>query len=122
MATLPAAVRLVEVGPRDGLQNEAAIIPTEKKAAFIDLLAQAGHRDIEVTSFVHPRHVPQLADGEQLIRILPSHSNIRYSALVPNLKGLERAIASGIRRIAVFTAASDTFNRKNINMGIEESI
>jgi hydroxymethylglutaryl-CoA lyase len=122
MTTLPKSVRLIEVGPRDGLQNEAAVLPTEKKAAFIALLVQAGLRDIEVTSFVHPKWVPQLADGPDLVKQLKPEPRVRYSALVPNMKGLERAIASGIRRVAVFTAASETFNRKNINMGIKESI
>jgi hydroxymethylglutaryl-CoA lyase len=115
-------VRIVEVGPRDGLQNEAGTVPTDKKAEFIRLLAAAGLKDIEVASFVHPKWVPQLADAQELISQLDSIPGVRYSALVPNMKGLERAIASGIRRIAVFTAASETFNRKNINMGVDESI
>src|SRR5262245_16488459 len=122
MAELPKKVRIVEVGPRDGLQNEQKTVPTDKKAEFIKLLVGAGLKDIEVASFVHPKWVPQLADAEELIRQLEFNPKVRYSALVPNMKGLERAIASGIRRIAVFTAASETFNRKNINMGIEESI
>jgi hydroxymethylglutaryl-CoA lyase len=122
MTKLPEKVRIVEVGPRDGLQNEQKTLSTEKKAEFIKLLVSSGLRDIEVASFVHPKWVPQLADAEELIRRLESNSNVRYSALVPNMKGLERAIAAGIRRIAVFTAASETFNRKNINMGIRESI
>lgn len=122
MAALPRRVRIVEVGPRDGLQNEANIVPTEKKAEFIRLLVAAGLKDIEVASFVHPKWVPQLADAQELIRLLDPNPNVRYSALVPNMKGLERALESGIRRIAVFTAASETFNRKNINMGIQESI
>jgi hydroxymethylglutaryl-CoA lyase len=122
MTSLPKSVRLVEVGPRDGLQNEAAVLPTEKKAEFIAMLVQAGLQDIEVTSFVHPKWVPQLADGQDLVKQLKPEPRVRYSALVPNMKGLERAIASGVRRIAVFTAASETFNRKNINMGIKESI
>jgi hydroxymethylglutaryl-CoA lyase len=122
MTMLPKAVRIVEVGPRDGLQNETTVVATEKKTEFVALLAQAGLREIEVTSFVHPKWVPQLADGENLIKQLKAEPGVRYSALVPNTKGLERAIASGIRRIAVFTAASETFNRKNINMGIQESI
>lgn len=115
-------VRIVEVGPRDGLQNESTIVPTAKKAEFIRLLVAAGLKDIEVASFVHPKWVPQLADAQDLIPLLEPHADVRYSALVPNMKGLERAIASGIRRIAVFTAASETFNRKNINMGVQESI
>jgi hydroxymethylglutaryl-CoA lyase len=122
MAGLPESVRIVEVGPRDGLQNEQKIVPTSKKAEFIRLLAAAGLKDIEVASFVRPEWVPQLADAEELIGLLDRPSNVRYSALVPNMKGLERALQSGIRRIAVFTAASETFNRKNINMGVQESI
>ena len=122
MASLPTSIRIVEVGPRDGLQNESTIISTAKKAEFIQLLVAAGLKDIEVASFVHPKWVPQLADAQQLISQLEPHEGVRYSALVPNMKGLERAMASGIRRIAVFTAASETFNQKNINMGIQESI
>ena len=112
----------MEVGPRDGLQNESTTVPTAQKAEFIKLLAAAGLQDIEVASFVHPRWVPQLADAQELVSRLEPVPNVRYSALVPNMKGLERAIESRIRRIAVFTAASETFNKKNINMGIQESI
>ena len=122
MPELPHKVRIVEVGPRDGLQNEEKTIPTEKKAEFIKLLVAAGLKDIEAASFVHPKWVPQLADAETLIPQLEPKPDVRYSALVPNMRGLERAIATGIRRIAVFTAASETFNRKNINMGVQESI
>jgi hydroxymethylglutaryl-CoA lyase len=122
MNALPAKVRIVEVSPRDGLQNESTIVSTDKKAEFIKMLAAAGLSDIEVASFVHPKWVPQLADAQELIPLLEKTPNVRYSALVPNMKGMERAIESGIRRIAVFTAASETFNRKNINMGVQESI
>src|SRR5215813_3614172 len=122
MTQLPRSVRIVEVGPRDGLQNEARTVPTEKKAEFIRLLAAAGLKDIEVASFVHPKWVPQLADAAELIGSLKTIPGVTYSALVPNMKGLERAIETGIRRIAVFTAASETFNQKNINMTIDESI
>jgi hydroxymethylglutaryl-CoA lyase len=122
MIALPKRVRIVEVGPRDGLQNEAKVVATQDKAEFIRLLAAAGLKDIEVASFVHPKWVPQLADAQELIKELKPFPDVRFSALVPNMKGLERAIESGIRRIAVFTAASETFNRKNINMGIDESI
>ena len=115
-------VRIVEVGPRDGLQNESTIVSTAKKAEFIRLLVAAGLTEIEVASFVHPKWVPQLADAQDLIKQLEPHDGVRYSALVPNMKGLERALESGIRRIAVFTASSETFNRKNINMGVQESI
>src|SRR6516162_299481 len=115
-------VRIVEVGPRDGLQNESTTVPTAKKAEFIRLLVAAGLKEIEVASFVHPKWVPQLADAQDLIGQLEPHADVRYSALVPNMKGLERALETGIQRIAVFTAASETFNRKNINMGVQESI
>src|SRR2546421_469534 len=108
MGSLPKAVRIVEVGPRDGLQNEATNVATEKKAEFVKLLAAAGLRDIEVASFVHPKWIPQLADALKLINLLEPLQGVRYSALVPNMKGLERAIETGIRRIAVFTAASET--------------
>jgi hydroxymethylglutaryl-CoA lyase len=122
MKDLPRAVRIVEVGPRDGLQNQPRTLGVEQKAEFIRLLGEAGLRDIEVASFVHPQWVPQLADADALIPLLPSVPSIRYSALVPNMKGLERALKTSIKRIAVFTAASETFNRKNINMGVAESI
>ena len=122
MSRLPQAVRIVEVGPRDGLQNEATILPIEKKIEFIRLLGEAGLKDIEVGSFVHPKWIPQLADSEALIAKLLKVPGVRYSALVPNMKGLDRALASGIERIAIFTAASETFNKKNINMGIAESL
>jgi hydroxymethylglutaryl-CoA lyase len=122
MTALPQVARIVEVGPRDGLQNEATIVSTPKKAEFIRMLAASGLRDIEVASFVHPKWVPQLSDALELIQQLDPLPGVTYSALVPNMKGLDRAIESGIRRIAVFTAASETFNRKNINMGIDQSI
>jgi hydroxymethylglutaryl-CoA lyase len=122
MTSLPKTVRIIEVGPRDGLQNESVIVPVPKKAEFIKLLAATGLQDIEVASFVHPKWIPQLADSEELISQLQPFPNVRYSALVPNMKGLDRAVQSGIRRIAVFAAASETFNKKNINMGIQESI
>src|SRR5262245_43481999 len=106
MGTLPKSVRIVEVGARDGLQTEARNVPTDAKAEFIRLLSAAGLKDIEVTSFVHPKAIPQLADAVELVKQLPEARDVRYSALVPNMKGLDRAIESGIRRIAVFTAAS----------------
>jgi hydroxymethylglutaryl-CoA lyase len=116
------SVRIVEVGPRDGLQNEQKTLPVEKRLEYIRLLGDAGLKEIEVGSFVHPKWIPQLADSEELIARLPKAPGVRYSALVPNMKGLERALATGIKRIAVFTAASETFNRKNINMSIAESL
>ena len=114
------AIRIVEVGPRDGLQNEQVPIPTEEKLAFITRLVAAGLREIEVSSFVSPKWVPQLGDVEALWPRLPEGP--LYSALVPNAKGLERALALGVKRIALFTAASETFTRKNINMSIDESL
>ena len=121
MNGLPSRVRIVEVGPRDGLQNEPRPVPTAEKLRFIAALAASGLTEIEVTSFVHPDAVPQLADADELVRGLPAGPDVRYSALVPNMKGLERAMAAGIQRIAVFTGASETFTRRNINMSIEES-
>ncbi len=118
----PQKVKIVEVGPRDGLQNEKEIISTQDKLTFIEKLVQSGLKNIEVTSFVHPKAVPQLADAQDVIKNLKHHNGLTYSALVPNLKGLERAIESGIKRIAIFTAASETFTKKNINMTIDESL
>jgi len=126
MAALPDCVRIVEVGPRDGLQNEPTPIPTPDKVAFIRALAEAGLQWIEVTSFVHPARVPQLADaGEVLAGVLasgPARPATVFSALVPNARGLERALAAGVPRIAVFTAASETFAQKNIGMSITQSL
>jgi len=113
-------IRIVEVGPRDGLQNEKLQVPTDLKIRFIEALAAAGLREIEATSFVSPKRVPQLADAEALWPML-SHGPA-FSALTPNLKGLERAISLDVDRIAVFTAASETFTQKNINMSIDQSI
>lgn len=113
-------MRIIEVGPRDGLQNEAVPIPTGAKLRLIAALIEAGLKEIEVTSFVSPKWVPQLGDAADLWKELPS--NGLFSALVPNLKGLERALACGVERIAVFTAASDAFTQKNINMSVEESL
>ena len=115
-------VRVVEVGARDGLQNEPASIPTGTKVAFVDALSGAGYEEIEVSAFVSPRWVPQLADAEEVLRRIARAPGVVYSALVPNEQGLERALAAGVEKIAVFTAASETFNRKNINASIQESI
>jgi hydroxymethylglutaryl-CoA lyase len=114
-------VTLVEVGPRDGLQNETAIVPADTKVAFIDALSAAGLGVIEATAFVSPRAIPQLADGGQVFRRIAKAPGVRYPVLVPNERGLDRAVAAGAREIAVFTAASETFNRKNVNASIEES-
>jgi isopropylmalate/homocitrate/citramalate synthase len=122
MRTFPARVRVVEIGPRDGLQNEAAIVPAEAKAAFIEQLARAGCAEIEVTSFVRPDRVPQLADAEEVLGLLPALPGTVLSALVPNERGLERALAAGLRRITVFTAASEDFNLRNIGLSIDASL
>jgi hydroxymethylglutaryl-CoA lyase len=115
-------VRVVEVGPRDGLQNEKELIPTEAKIAFVDALSEAGYADIEVSAFVSPSWVPQLADAAEVFARIRRKEGVRYSALVPNEKGLDRALEARVQGIAVFTAASETFNRKNINASIAESI
>lgn len=114
-------VHVVEVGPRDGLQNEKAIIPTETKVEFITALSDAGLRTIEAGSFVHPKWVPQMADSAEVFRLIPKDPGVDFPVLVPNLKGLERALEAGVRSIAIFTAASETFNKRNINMTIDES-
>ncbi len=119
---LPRRVRIVEVGPRDGLQNEPSIVPPEQKIAFVDLLSDAGLPEIEVTSFVSPKAVPQLADADQVLRSIRRRPGTCYSALVPNERGLERALAAGVDAVSVFTAASESFNLRNIHAGIAESI
>jgi len=119
---VPAHVSLVEVGPRDGLQNEATPVSTADKARFIELLAAAGCRRIEVTGFVSPKWVPQMADAGELASALRRRDGVRYSALVPNLAGLERARDAGMSEVAVFAAASESFSRRNINQGIEASL
>ena len=115
-------VRIYEVGPRDGLQNESTPIPTEAKLRFIDLLADAGLREIEATSFVSPKAIPQLADADELMARLDRRPGVRYPVLVPNARGMDRAEAAGADAICVFTAASEAFTRANINMTITESI
>ena len=120
--TLPAQVRIVEVGPRDGLQNEKAIIPTAEKIELIDRLSATGLRSIEATSFVSPKWVPQLADAAEVFSGIHRREGVSYPVLVPNLQGYERAIAVGATEVAVFSAASEAFNRKNINASIDESI
>ena len=118
----PARVTVYEVGPRDGLQNEAETLPVDVRVEYVDRLTEAGLPAIEVGSFVSPRAIPQLADTEEVFARIHRASGTRYPALVPNLVGLERAMAAGVREIAVFTAASETFNRHNINAGVDESI
>lgn len=120
--SLPASVRIVEVGARDGLQNEKTIIPAATKIELIDRLGTCGLRTIEATSFVSPKWVPQLADAAEVFAGIPRREGVSYPVLVPNLQGYERARAVGVRDIAIFTAASEAFNRKNINASIDESI
>ncbi|MCP3098807.1 hydroxymethylglutaryl-CoA lyase [Myxococcus sp. K15C18031901] len=116
-----SSVRIVEVGPRDGLQNEAVLLPTQKKVELIDRLADAGLREIEATSFVSPQWVPQMADHADVMRRLVRRPGLRYPVLTPNLRGYQTAVASGAAHVAVFTSASESFARKNINSSIEES-
>jgi len=118
----PSKVRIVEVGPRDGLQNEKTIVPTPVKIELIDRLSGTGLQTIEATSFVSPKWVPQLADATDVYTAIRKKEGVRYPVLVPNLQGYERARAVGVTEIAVFTAASEAFNRKNINASIDESI
>jgi isopropylmalate/homocitrate/citramalate synthase len=115
-------VTIYEVGPRDGLQNEPETLGLEVRVGFIDRLTEAGLPAIEVGSFVSPSAIPQLADTEEVFARIHRASGVRYPALVPNLKGLERALRSGVQEIAVFTAASETFNQHNIHAGVDESI
>lgn len=116
------AVTVVEVGPRDGLQNEAVTVPAADKVALIERLAAAGLPVVEATSFVSPRAVPQLADADEVLPAVRRRPGVRYPVLVPNLRGLERAVAAGADAIAVFTAASEGFARANVNMTIAESL
>jgi isopropylmalate/homocitrate/citramalate synthase len=118
----PARATVVEVGPRDGLQNEAAIVPAAAKVRFIEMLAAAGLPVVEATSFVHPAAVPQLADADQVLPAIARRPGVRYPVLVPNMRGMERAIAAGADAVAVFTAASEAFSQANIRMTIAESL
>ncbi|MFF3830111.1 hydroxymethylglutaryl-CoA lyase [Streptomyces sp. NPDC002458] len=119
---LPARVRVHEVGARDGLQNEKSVVPTEVKAEFVRRLAAAGLTTIEATSFVHPKWVPQLADAEQLFPRLDGLGDVALPVLVPNERGLDRALALGARRIAVFGSATQTFAARNLNRTVDESL
>jgi len=114
-------VNIVEVGPRDGLQNEKVTIPTEAKIAYITALGDAGLRVIEAGAFVSPKWVPQMADTAEVYAGIPKDPGVEYPVLVPNMRGLERAIDAGVKSVSIFTAASDTFNKRNINMSIDES-
>lgn len=115
------SVKIVEVGPRDGLQNEKVTIPTAAKVAFIEALADAGLRTVEAGAFVHPRWVPQMADSAEVFTAIRKKDGVDYPMLVPNRRGMDRAVEAGVSSIAIFTAASETFNRRNINMTIDES-
>lgn len=119
---LPERVTIYEVGPRDGLQNEARQVPTADKIRFIDALVAAGIRDIEITSFVSPKWIPQLADAAEVARGVQRLPGVRMSALVPNRRGLDTALASGMKEIAVFLSASETHNKKNVNKTIQDTL
>src|SRR5579859_1478367 len=119
---LPPSVKIVEVGPRDGLQNEKALIPTEQKIRFVQMLAEAGLPVVEATSFVSPRAIPQLSDATSVMTGIKRLPTTEYAVLVPNLKGMERALETGVRSIAVFTAASESFAQHNINATIAQSL
>src|SRR5215470_13732745 len=121
-ARIPASVKVVEVGPRDGLQNEKPLLPTEQKIHFVEMLAEAGLPVVEATSFVSPRAIPQLGDATAVMTGIERLPTTEYSVLVPNLKGMERALEAGVRSIAVFTAASESFAQHNINATIAQSL
>lgn len=120
--TLPKAIRITEVGPRDGLQNEPQTVSVDDKVRFVDLLSQAGAAEIEVSSFVSPKWVPQLGDAAEVCARIKRRAGVVYSALVPNEKGLDAALAAGVDKVSVFTAASETFSRRNTNASIDETI
>jgi hydroxymethylglutaryl-CoA lyase len=119
---LPARVTIYEVGPRDGLQNEARMIPTSDKVSFIDALSQTGLPYVEITSFVNPRWIPQLADAAEVARKVARRPDVAFSCLVPNRKGLDAALDAGMKEIAVFLSASETHNKKNVNKTIAETL
>ncbi|MBL1218767.1 MAG: hydroxymethylglutaryl-CoA lyase [Planctomycetes bacterium] len=122
MSTIPSTVRITEVGPRDGLQNQPGTIPTDVKVRLVDALSASRPAEIEVSSFVSPKWVPQLADAADLLARIKRVPGIVYSVLVPNMQGLEGALQAEVEKISVFTAASETFNRRNVNATIDESI
>lgn len=122
MKAYPQRIKIVEVGPRDGLQNEPTLIDTDTKVEFIDRLSDAGLSVIETTSFVSPKWVPQLADAAEVMARIRRKPGVSYPVLVPNTQGMERALAAGVEEVAVFTAASETFSRRNTNCSIDESI
>jgi len=119
---LPKSVTIVEVGPRDGLQNEVQFVPTDRKIELIEKLSETGLKRIEITSFVHPKAILQLRDSEEVVKRVRKKPGVIYSAPVPNEKGLERALASEVKEIALFVSASETHNQKNVRMSISESL
>jgi len=123
-SSLPAKVRIVEVGPRDGLQNEKVMVPTPVKVEFISRLASAGLTHVEATSFVSPKWVPQMSDHREVMSAITSlpHHSVSYPVLVPNIKGMQAAVECGAREVAIFGAASESFSKKNINCSIDESL
>ncbi|KAM5247203.1 hydroxymethylglutaryl-CoA lyase, mitochondrial isoform 4-T4 [Ctenodactylus gundi] len=121
MGTFPKRVKVVEVGPRDGLQNEKSIVPTPVKIKLIDMLSEAGLPVIEATSFVSPKWVPQMADHAEVLKGIQKFPGINYPVLTPNVKGFEAAVAAGAKEVSVFGAVSELFTRKNINCSIDES-
>ena len=121
MSDLPAAISLREVGPRDGLQNEDPV-PTDAKIELIDALSRTGVRRIEAVSFVHPKAIPQMADADEVWKRITRNDDVRYSALVPNLRGAQRALDAGVTDLEVVVSASDTHNRKNVNRSTDESL
>jgi len=122
LETLPVDVTLYEVGPRDGLQNESRLIPTEDKVQLIDALSDTGLRSIEITSFVNPKWIPQLADGVEVAQRVRRRPDVNYSALVPNRQGFDSAVKAGMKEIAVFLSASETHNKKNVNKTIAATL
>ena len=120
--SLPQRVKIVEVGPRDGLQNESQLVPAAVKVALIDRLGMAGLKAIEAAAFVSPKWVPQMGDAAEVMASLPRRHGVSYPVLVPNLKGFEQALAAGVEEIAIFAAASEAFSQKNINCSIAESL
>jgi isopropylmalate/homocitrate/citramalate synthase len=122
LSTLPARVKICEMGPRDGLQNEPGVVPTADKIRYIDLLSAAGLPLVETTSFVRPDAIPQLTDAEGVMAGIARSPGVTYVCLTPNMRGLDRARKAGVRAVAVFTAASESFTRRNINMTIDESL
>jgi hydroxymethylglutaryl-CoA lyase len=120
MPKIPPSVTIYEVGPRDGLQNEDAVVPVEVKAEFIRRLVACGLTTIEITSFVHPKWVPQLADAEELVDLVPRQRGVRMPVLVPNERGLDRALAKGVTDIAIFASATETFAQRNLNRSYDD--